>query len=658
MLKITNLFLILFLTVGFSNKSALAETAGLNFQEADIRAVIEAVSQATSKNFIIDPRVKGRVTLVSPADIDSDDLYDVFLSILKVHGFIAIEDTDTGVVRVLPANEARTEAELAEQEKGPADEVLVKIIKIENTQAAQLVPILRPLISKTGHLAAHVGSNNIVVTDTRSNIEKLEKIVKKMDGISESDLKIIKLKNAAATDVVSLLADVLQKNTGTESKAITGFTMVAEERTNSVILSGSPAEIKKATDLLQELDSPVNVQSGTAVIKLKYALAKDIVEIINKVYSEQSDTKKPAAVSSTQISVDEKTNSVVVIGPPKDVAKIRRIVAKLDVKRTQIMVEALIVEMSADKSKQLGIQWGGYYDDGGSDTPSLDFPVGIGRLVGSVKSGNHLTFGLVARALAEDADANLISAPSLLTLENEEAEIEIGREVPFLTGTYTSTGNSSNPDNPFTTISRENVGLKLKITPQLNKGGTIKLAIEQEFSNILPGAQAAIGASDVVTSKRLIKTNVLVKDGYMIVLGGLIDDNVREGESNTPGLSKIPLLGNLFRDRSTTKEKRNLMIFIRPYIVRNDKVSNQLTGNRYNYIRNLQLQRRKQGVTLMPGESQPLIKNLYGTAPGAANAKPDMVHTTPKAKARKNRIKPFYQNKGEDYDVLNPSYDN
>ncbi len=589
-------------------------TSGISFQNADIRAVIEAVAKSTGKNFIVDPRVAGKVTLVSPGYIDPENLYDIFLSILKVHGYIAVEDVGTEVIRILPVNESRVEAELGSNEaQGSPDEIVLELIKINSAKATELIPILRPIVSKNGHLAAHASSNNIIVTDTRSNIDKIQRIIKTMDSMGESEIKTVRLKNATASDIATVLTSILQKGKGAPGakNATTvsdSFNIVAEKRTNSLILRGSPVEIQRVSSIIEELDSQVNVQSGTDVINLEYAKAKNITEVINKIIIE--DKKNPFS-SKTHVTFDEDTNSIIVDGLPKDVAKIKNIISRLDTKRSQIMVEALIVEMNADKSTQLGIQWGASYDESGntSDT-TVDYS--LGAIIGRIKSGSKLTFGVLASALATDADVNLVSAPSLLTLENEEAVIEVGREVPFKTGSYTSTG-SENPTNPFTTISRENVGLKLKITPQISKGGVIKLSIEQEISAVLPTAQASLGASDVVTSKRSLNTNVMIKDGHMLVLGGLIDDNVTETDNRTPGLSRIPLLGYLFRSRETTKEKRNLMIFIRPYIVRDDNARQLLTKNRYNYMRNLQLIKQAQGVATMPGKKQPLIKDIYGT---------------------------------------------
>jgi general secretion pathway protein D len=594
-----------------------AADTGLNFQNADIRSVITAVSKSTGKNFIIDPRVNGKVTLISSSEVDADDLYDVFLSILKVHGFAAIPDPDNNVIKILPAVESKAEANLASNAKN-SNEMIIRVIQIHNTQAIKMIPILRPLVSKNGHLTAYQDSNNIIIADTKKNIDKIVKIIKQMDSESEaSNIKSIKLHNASAVEIADTLRELLQANRAEEGKKA-DLSIVADERTNSIMVNGSLSDIEKVNGLLSDLDTPTLEQSGTAVVKVSYAEAKNIADILNKMLSSkerETEEKGVYMAGETQVSVDEKANSVVIIGPPKEVNNLRKVVNQLDVKRSQIMVEALIVEMTDDKSKNLGIKWSAI--EGLTNTNLTNFIGGLGAIgtigttAGSIQAGD-LTFGALAEMLASNANANLVSAPSIMTLENEEAEISVGREVPFLTGSYTAIGTgSADAQNPFTTITRNNIGLTLKITPQITKGNVVKLKIDQEFSNVLPDAQTTIGAADVVTSKRVIKTNALVKDGNLLVLGGLIDDNIRESENRVPGVSSLPVLGHLFRSRATIKEKRNLMVFIRPRIIPHEHVANRITENRYNYIRNLQIQKSHQGVNLMPEEKQPIVRNEY-----------------------------------------------
>jgi general secretion pathway protein D len=594
-----------------------AVESGMNFQNADIRTVIEAVSKSTGKNFIIDPKVNGKVTLIASSEVGTDDLYDVFLSILKVHGYIAIPDENKNVIKILPASESKTESRLQGGATSSAsNEVMMKIVQINNAAATDMIPILKPLVSKDGHLAAHQASNILIITDTRNNIDKLLKIIKKMDGDNGSTIKTIQLHNASAAEAASTLKELLLNNK-TKNNSNVPLSIVAEEQTNSIMISGNGEEVTQVEMLLANIDIPSKEQNGATVVRLNYADATNIAAILNKMFAEKSTDKSKGDANidgNMYVSVDEKANAVIIIGSPDKVENLRHVVSQLDVKRSQVMVEALIVEMTADKSKDLGIQWTAANEGlaTGGFAANLQNSIGTtGTISGLIKTGTSLTFGALAQLLSTNANANLVSAPSIMTMENEEAEITVGREVPFITGSYTSTGNGSTPENPFTTISRDNVGLSLKITPQINRGNVIKLKIDQEFSNILPGAKSSIGAADVVTSKRTIKTNALVKDGQMLVLGGLIDDNVRETDTHIPGVAKLPLLGHLFKNRGTTKEKRNLMIFIRPKIITHENVGKQITEDSYNRIRNLQVQRHQQGVTLMPGQQQPVIENRY-----------------------------------------------
>lgn len=661
---------LVFLFVALScNVSLQAETASMNFQNVDIRAVIAAVSKSTGKNFIIDPRVNGKVTLISASDVEPDILYDIFLSILKVHGFVAIPDADGHVIKIVPAFQTKTESSLStgnETSDRLADnEVSLRTIQINNAVATELIPILRPLVSKEGHLAAHQGSNLIIISDTLKNIKKVSKIIKQMDRENEVIVKTIELYNASASTAVKTLKDILQKKTKPATSGAK-LTIVAEERTNSVMVSGNDLDIAKVELLLESIDVKNSVRSGSAVIKLNYADAKNIAEILNKMISAKdnknsgtsslavtesstvtettaaptvntngtadiptsslavdANTASPVLTTSStkstqyqranlQISVDEKANSIIIIGPPDSVENLRRVVRRLDVKRSQIMVEALIVEVTTDKAKNFGLLQLDAFEGPLDKAPLLTDGLGvIGTALTEIKSWTGFMNDLLQNMLASGAQANLVSAPSLLTLENEEAEISVGSEVPFVTGSFNTANNTQ---NPFTTIERKNVGLTLKITPQINHGGIVRLKIDQEFSNVVPGAQTALGTADVVTSKRVIKTTALIKDGQMLVLGGLIDDNVRETESGLGIVSAIPFFGDLFKSKTSSKIKRNLMVFIRPTIIHNPDVESRITKDNYNHIRDLQKQRNEKGVSLMSKESQPVIQDRFGAA--------------------------------------------
>lgn len=605
-LKIALLFVLLNLGL---NANANTGKATLNFNNADIRAVIEAVSKATGKNFIVDPRVSGKVTMISSSEMDGEAIYNTFLSILSVHSFIAIELNDD-LIKIIPANQTRTESGIKQLSKVSRDDVLVRIIHIEHVEATKLIPILRPLISRNGHLVAHRGSNNILVSDTKNNIDKLHAIIQKIDKANKTIFKVIKVKHADAYKLLSLVKSAISKGSGGSSKARFNKNLAADKRSNSILIRGSETIVKEVKRIVSIFDKPTEkLSSRVKVIKLSHSTAVDVAKVIQTILRRQSRGSSTGGKKGTtaQVSVDKKVNAVVVMGTTQEIKEVELMVEELDIKRSQVMVEALIVEMNADKSAQLGIQWS---VAAGVDGSSALRSGSIGSIIGRIRAGGLVSFDVLAEALATDKNANLISAPSIMTLENEEAEIEVGREVPFITGSYTS-GNDSAVSNPFQTITRKSVGLKLKITPQINRGNVVKLKIEQEISSLLPGDKISAGASDVITSKRLIKTSILVNDGHMIVLGGLIGENVRESESGTPLLSKLPLLGGLFRHRGTDKEKSNLMIFIRPVIIDSPEKQRLLTSRRYNYMRKLQAERYVKGVNSMPRESQPLLKNIY-----------------------------------------------
>jgi general secretion pathway protein D len=609
----------LLLIITLSSVSLSAQTegeTGFSFQDADIRVVIEAVSRLTGKNFIVDPRVKGKVTMISSSNLDEDALYEVFLEILKTHGFIAVP-TRHNVVTILPEAESRTEGELTDgKDDISAGEIGVRIFEVQNGNAAEMVPILRPLVSRNGHIAAHGGSNNIIISDTRRNIDKIEHLIHKMDVGGQEKLRLFTLSHAVAIELLPVLKPVLAQGKTGAKGVNSRSSIVADERTNSLLVRAGPVELEEVERMINRLDQPLRDEGmgETAVIKLRYASAKNVVEIINKMLGNAA--KKDSIIFDSdalpQVSMDEKANSVIVVGSARYVKKLVKLIHVIDVKRTQVMVEALIVEISATKAKQLGIQWRMVASGYGVTSSSIGVDsASVGQLVGEIKSGNYVSFGVLAEALATDADTNLISTPSVMTMENEEAEIEVGQEVPFVTGSYTNTSSSST-SSPFQTITRENVGLKLKITPQINQDDVIHLKVEQEFSSVDPTAKSTLGAVDIVTKKRVVKTNVLVNNGRILVLGGLIQDNVTEARNRVPGVSKIPLFGRLFRHRETNKEKSNLMVFIRPLIVDNQYSAREVTRRRYNYIRNEQLDRAAGGVMMMPEEEHPVLEDVFG----------------------------------------------
>ncbi|MGD8914822.1 MAG: type II secretion system secretin GspD [Candidatus Thiodiazotropha sp.] len=612
-----------------------AEQITLNLNNADIEALIKTVSEHTGKNFVIDPRVKGKVTVISAHPLDSEEFYQVFLSILEVHGFSTIPSGD--VIKVVPDVKAKQGGIPTINAIGqlPGDQIVTRIIQVKNVTSAQLVPILRPLIPQEGHLAAYPDTNVLIISDRRQNVDRLMKIIERIDKVSDSSIEVISLQHASAAEVVRILTG-LEATSGKKGAGST-TKLVADERTNSVLISGDPTARLRSRVIIEHLDTPFDNEGNAQVIYLKYANATELLQVLTGVsenLDESKGTGKAAKGKPTQgisIQADEASNALIITAPPDQFRALQAIIRKLDIRRAQVQVEAIIAEVSYDKAKQLGVQWivdGTLGDQGPLGVINLGSPsisdIATAAVNGtgiSLGSGTTLGFGrfdddsvnfaALIQALESDSASNILSTPSLTTLDNQEAEIVIGQNVPFITGSYSSTGSSSSSVNPFQTVTREDVGLTLKVKPQINEGNSIKLEIEQEISSI--DASASTGTSDIVTKKRTIKTVVMVEDGHTIVLGGLIEENLQQTEEKVPILGDIPLLGALFRANKTTKVKQNLMVFLRPVVIRDDAVNSQIANDKYNFFRAQQLKMKQQGVNLMSDDEVPVLPPRFGT---------------------------------------------
>jgi general secretion pathway protein D len=626
--------LCLFLWVGITpvlaETLAETETAVLNMENTDIKTLISTVADKTGKNFIIDPRVKGKVTVISHKPVTRDELYQIFLSILEVHGFAAVPGDKA--IKIIPdATAKQTSIPTATTgSPGRGDELVTRVVTVDYVNATQLVPILRPLIPQQGHMAAFPSSNVLIVSDRAENISRILTLIRRIDRPGNDDVEVISLQHASAAEMVRILTALNKQGAAKGGPAEP--VLVADERTNSVLLSGDKANRLRLRALVTHLDTPNDVGGDTQVIYLKYADAKSLVPVLTSVSSSISGDKKNAATpaaSSLPISIqaDENTNALVITAPGGLMRSLQSVIRQLDIRRAQVLVEAVIAEISTTKSSELGVQWlANDFATLGSDNPAAvsQFPgsgVGIVDLssdpaaaVGSLANGLTLgigdivgtnRFAVLVRAIASDDEANVLSTPSLVMLDNEEAEIVVGQNVPFVTGTQQTTGGLA---NPFQTIQRQDVGLTLKVKPQINEGNAIKLDITQEVSSVLPTTTS--GASDIITSKRSIKTSVLADDGAVVVLGGLITDDLQEGVSKVPLLGDIPLMGALFRSKTATKIKRNLMVFLHPVIMRDARANAAFTGRKYNYIRAQQAQAKQDGVHLLPDEVAPVLPTL------------------------------------------------
>ena len=626
------------LTIGSMASGQQAEITP-NYKEADIRQIIEAVGEVTRKNFIIDPRVSAKVTMISATPMSPDAFYEAFLSILQVHGYIAVPTGD--LIKIVPDATARQYAgPLGTTGSAGADDIVTQVIQVQNVGAAQLVPILRPLIPQYGHLAAHPGSNMLIISDRAANVSRMMTIVRRIDQSNDEDIEVVPLQHASATELVRILTQLTSAPRA--DGAPVSISLVADSRTNSILIGGDKSERLRLRTLIAHLDTPLEDGGDTQIRYLQYADAEELATKLQQHYTAQvqqaaAGQQGGAAGTTGEVSVwaDTQTNAIIVNAPPKMMRSLMQIVDKLDIRLAQVQIEAIIVEVIADRTSELGITWA--IEGTSSNTPIgvtnfPDFGPGVVQIGGAAGSGGQvdptgligegLTFGVgrisdsgvsfagILRALSGDADTNIISTPSIVTLDNQEATLNVGQEVPFVTGSYSNTGAGGGVGgavNPFQTIQRQQIGTKLAITPQINEGNSLMLSISAESSSI---AQSAAGAVDLITNQRIIETTVIVDDGAILVLGGLIEDVLRESDQRVPVLGRIPILGHLFRSRKTDKVKTNLLVFIRPKILRDSSQTMLETNTKYNYIREIQQGQKGDGVQLMPRESRTILPPL------------------------------------------------
>ena len=622
-------------------------TFTLNLKNADIHSLIQTVSRQTGRNFVVDPRVKARVTVISSAPLSSDELYETFLSVLQVHGYAAVPAGDDLIKIVPDVNAKQGPVRAYDQTLAGSDELVTQVIRVENVPAAQLVPILRPLVPQQGHLAAYAATNTLIVTDRASNIARLIDIIDGIDRPDNDEVEVVRLSYASASEIIRILQS-LQARGAQQLGGPGEVRFAADDRTNSILLSGDPAARTRMRGIILNLDTPVESGGNTRVVYLDYANAIDLLAILTGVSAGQAligtggddepgidgnqdfgasgvgsvdanGVPLPAAAPqvptaslirratedegrpNVDIQADEDTNALIITAPPDEMRSILAVIEQLDIRRAQVLVEGIIAELTAVNSQQLGVNFavnGGEenqpiaYTNLGGATQQLAATVlseGATGLAGGLSlalgrfGSDGVDFGFLLSAIASDSDNNILSTPTLVTMDNQEAEIVVGQNVPFVTGTQLSASNN----NPFQTIERQDVGISLKVKPQINEGDNIKMEIEQEVSDV--ANTAVTGASDIVTNTRSIKTTVLVEDGQTLVLGGLIDDQVNDTRDKVPLLGDIPLLGSLFRYRTNSKSKRNLMVFLHPTILRDPDSADFYSRAKYDDVRNAQL---------------------------------------------------------------------
>lgn len=590
------------LMAGMAMPLQAEESWQINLKDADIEAFISQVADITGKSFVLDPRVKGKVSVLSSEPMNQEGVYELFLSVLQIHGLAAVPAGD--VTLVIQQNDVKQAGRsLEERAAVDSQELLTKVIMIKNTPALDLVPILRPLVAKYGHLAGVKSANALIISDHAININRIEEIIDRLDRSGSEELEVVQLKEAWVGNVVTMLqsldpSKVSQGNTDNNNTA-GSIRVVADERSNRLIIKGEKTARERIRGLIEQLDQPSYFSGSAQVIRLQYADATKLAEMLKNLMGEASGSGDEAKVKGDiGIHADEDLNALVVRAEPSILKEVQELVNSLDVRRAQVLIESAIIEVTGDTSDALGVQWvrgdldspvaGTNFNNAGPGLATIatgvatgDYAsaVGQGLTIGGFKeSGGDIDFGVIIQALKSNSSTNLLSTPSIMTLDNQEAEIVVGQNVPFVTGQTASSTNT----NPFTTIDRQDVGVTLKVIPHIHDGEAIRLEVEATAESVSNTTVA--GSADLITNKRSIKTMILSDDGETIVLGGLIRDDVREVVSKVPLLGDIPLLGWLFRSKSVNQVKSNLMVFLRPTIVGDGGKARDLTREKFNGI--------------------------------------------------------------------------
>ena len=649
-----------------SSKISSLNTGTLNFVDADIESVIAAVGDYTNTTFIIDPRVKGTLTLESEKPLTKSQAFQLLTSVLRLRGYTVV--AGNGYSKVVPEADAKLQASPLQPFPGQpgsvrGDQVATQVFHLGFESATNLVPVLRPLITPNNTINANPGNNTLVVTDYADNLLRLGKIITALDEPASNELDVIPIHYAIASDI-AVMANRLLETTGTTTGDAGHITVLAYPLNNSVLVRAqSRARANLARTLIEKLDQPTAQPGNVHVVYLKNAEATKLAQTLRAVVTSDSSEITTASSSShlssssqstssstsllsnisgsstpptpsiqTQLSsggaagfiqADPTTNTLIISASESVYRNLRTVIDQLDARRAQVYIESLIVEVSATKTAELGVQWAGMTGNSNVGVGALTgFSTGGDNLINqavahasgtTLTPSNGLTLGIynqsglgaLVHTLESDSSANILSMPNLITLDNEEAKIVVGQNVPFITGQYTTAASAgSSTVNPFQTVERQDIGLTLRVKPQISQGGTVRMAIYQETSDVTDSTNSA----GLITSKRSLDTNVLVDDGQIIVLGGLIDDNMQDTVEKVPGLGDIPVIGGLFRYKKRSHVKTNLMVFLRPTIIRNNEESVSLAGDRYDYIRNEEIKGQPDKATMLPNTESPEIR--------------------------------------------------
>lgn len=617
----------------------------VNFNDTDVQEVIKIIAGITGKSIIIDPKVRGPIKVINTRPLTAKEVYELFLASLDVNGFTAVESGN--IVRIVANRDARNLPIPTETDdiRDKDDLYITQVIPLKYTSASKILAAIRPLSPQYAHMTVYEPSNAIILTDTRANAARMSELIKKLDRIGSTNTEVVPLRYANATEIVAMIGQ-LEKPDPARGIATAPPVIVSDKRTNAVVISGDDLARKRIKLLIEDLDRPQARNSNVRVIYLNYAKSEDVAKVLTGMMQGLAPkSADPNAPNSIQPSVqaDEATNSVLISADVDTMDSLLSVVERLDIRRAQVLIEAIIVEIQDTNGTDLGIEWmyrddkygfGSNVNDGSigavgaaalaasdenasqedQDAALLNLASGAAKITGQVfgigRLGSRTDFLGVLKMLQTNSSSNILSTPNLLTTDNTEASISVGQNVPFATGSYTGVGNTAGGaggsggfGSPFNTFDRKDIGIILKVTPHLNEGNTVVLDIEQEVSSVAD----LNSASGLITNKREIKTQIMANDAQTVVLGGLIKDDVLKGEKRVPILGSIPILGNLFKSQSSKKVKTNLLVFIRPTIIREDRILTGATAEKYREIRQAQLDHRRDSGLLLWEKDLPLI---------------------------------------------------
>ncbi|WP_349928399.1 type II secretion system secretin GspD [Acinetobacter sp. A1-4-2] len=680
--------------IAMVSTSTQAQTWKINLRDADLTAFINEVADITGKNFAVDPRVRGNVTVISNKPLNKAEVYDLFLGVLNVNGVVAIPSGNT--IKLVPDSNVKSSGvPFDSKHRATGDQIVTRVIWLENTNPNDLIPAIRPLMPQFAHLSAVAGTNALIVSDRASNIYQLETIIRNLDGTGQNDIEAVSLQSSQAEEMIGLLESMSSTGAARDLKG-SRIRIIADTRTNRIVLKGDTATRKRIRQMIEMLDVPAADRlGGLKVFRLKYASAKNLAEILQGLVSGQSlsgssnsnsssnnnvmnnsnnnnsgssssgsssssistpsinlgagsNTSNQNSITSfnangVSIIADDSQNSLVVKADPQLMREIESAIQQLDIRRQQVLIEAAIIEVEGNDADQLGVQWAlgdltngvglinfsnvgasiaelaAGYVTGGAAGAAANLGIGTSLLLGDYResdNGSRKLYGALIQALKSKTKSNLLSTPSIVTMDNEEAYIVVGQNVPFVTGSATTTSAGL---NPYTTVERKDVGVTLKVVPHIGEGGSVRLEVEQEVSAVQDKGQA----QDLVTSKRAIKTSILAEHGQTIVLGGLISDNSIHSRQSVPGLGAIPGLGRLFRADAKSNEKRNLLVFIHPTIVGDKNDVRRLSQQRYSQLYSLQLAMEQDGTfAKLPENVEDIYQQRIPVTSSAPKASP------------------------------------